>query len=416
MTSGNFRTFPVDKIWVNRAKRQRRELTGIEDLAESIGRVGLIQPPVIRKDGELIVGERRWSAVKLLGWTDISVQFIEDLPEDELRRVELEENVRRVDIPWQENCLAVEEYHSIRLREDAAWTAAQTAEALGMSPQDVSKKRAIAQEITAGNTKVAAAPKLSTADGIVRREVSRKLASIIPVTKQVEVPIINEDFHEWAKIYDGPAFNLIHCDFPYGVNADKHAQGAAKSHSGYADTPDIYYSLIAELHRAMVSIISDSAHLMFWFSMDYYANTKLLLEEMGWRVDPFPLIWYKSDNTGILPDPSRGPRRIYETAFFASRGDRKIVRSKSNVCAHPVVKIVHMSEKPVAMLQHFLEMFCDEYSAVLDPTCGSGNALRAARNLKANLTLGLERDPNIFAAATAGWQQAESGDEGGGGG
>src|SRR5690606_36396537 len=135
---------------------------------------------------------------------------------------------------------------------------------------------------------------------------------------------------EWRRDDSGPRFNLIHCDFPYGVKADKHNQGAAAAFGGYADDPDVYWQLLATLERAMENVVAESAHLIFWFSMDYYQRTLDALSGMGWSVNPFPLIWHKSDNTGILPDPSRGPRRIYETALFASRGDRKIVGAVGN--------------------------------------------------------------------------------------
>lgn len=58
-----------------------------------------------------------------------------------------------------------------------------------------------------------------------------------------------------------------------------------------------------------------------------------------------------------------------------------------------------MNEKPVAMLKHFMRMFTDDLSLVLDPTCGSGNAIKAAESLKANTILGLERDPEFYSRA-----------------
>jgi DNA modification methylase len=44
------------------------------------------------------------------------------------------------------------------------------------------------------------------------------------------------------------------------------------------------------------------------------------------------------------------------------------------------------------MLHHFFRMFVGPYSRVLDPTCGSGAALRAAESLGAAHILGLEID------------------------
>lgn len=406
MTSGQFQSVETNSIFVDREKRQRKELKNIEELAASIAANGLIHPPVIRRSGELVVGERRWTAVKLLGWTHIPIQWVDELSEIELQAIEYEENIRRVDLPWEEQCLAVEHYHNLRAQQDTAWTASATAEALGVTAAEVGHRRAVAKELLAGNERVKAAPKYSTARGIVERETARRKASVVssieaavaPEVVQKKVPpLLNEDFHVWASAYTSRPFNFIHCDFPYGVAMHKSDQGAGAAHGTYADSPDVYWALLDTLRQAMDNVVADSAHLMFWFSMDYYADTKKMLEAMGWKINPFPLVWVKSDNTGILPDAKRGPRRIYETALFGSRGDRNIVGPVSNAVFAPGrEKSVHMNEKPVVMLRHFMRMFVDEYSTVLDPTAGSANALKAATSLGAPTVLGLERDPEFF--------------------
>ena len=177
----------------------------------------------------------------------------------------------------------------------------------------------------------------------------------------------------------------------------KSDQGAGANFGTYADSPDVYWKLLNTLELAMTNVIADSAHLMFWFSMEYYSETKALLSQMGWKVNTHPLVWVKSDNTGIMPDASRQPRRIYETAFIASRGDRLLVSPVSNAFSHPGrEKSIHMNEKPVPMLKHFMRMFVDSYSRVLDPTCGSGNALKVAQLLGAPTVLGIEQNEEFF--------------------
>lgn len=409
MLTGEFHSVPITSIFVNREARQRRELKNIDELAASIARIGLIHPPVIERTGELRTGERRFTACKQLGWTSIPVQYADELSPAEAQALELEENISRVDIEWKEECEAITRYHDIMLGVDSEWTEAKTADALGYAAKTVSDKMKVARELRAGNTRLAEAPKYSVARGIAQRTSSRAAASAIELVATVSplaevaplparrAPLLNEDFHDWSASYTGPRFNLLHCDFPYGVGADKHDQGQAAAMGGYDDSPDVYWNLLDTLAASMTNVVADSAHLIFWFSMDYYHDTLIKLTDMGWKVNPFPLIWHKADNTGILPDPQRGPRRIYETAFLASRGDRLIVRAKSNLFAHPGKdKSIHMSEKPVPMLKHFMEMLVDEYSRVLDPTAGSANALKAATALGAPTVLGLERDTEFF--------------------
>ena len=413
MTSGEFKSVPLSFIQVNRDERQRRELKDIPLLAASIARIGLIHPPVVERDGTLRTGERRYTAVKSLGWSHIPVQFADELSPAEAQALELEENISRVDIEWQEECLAIAKYHSLRRSADPEWDEAKTADALGYAAKTVGDKMKVARELSGGNARIAEAPKYSVARGIAQRTAIRAASSVIAAatefglaasaapTPSRRVPLLNEDFHDWSASYTGPRFNFIHCDFPYGVGADKHDQGQASAMGGYADSPDVYWALLDTLSGSMANVVADSAHLIFWFSMDYYHETQQRLTAMGWTVNPFPLIWFKNDNTGILPDPTRGPRRIYETAFLASRGDRPVVRAKSNAFAHPGKdKSIHMSEKPVPMLRHFMEMTVDEHSRVFDPTAGSANALKAATGLGAPTVLGLERDPEFFARST----------------
>lgn len=408
MTSGEFHSIDVSTISVDRIHRQRKALAsdGIGQLADSIRKVGLIHPIVIQRDThELIAGERRFEAIKSLGWTHVSAQYVDEVDPLDLKLLELEENTKRIDLTWQEQCLAVDEYHSLMLQRDPEWTSEATGKALLMSPQSVNQKLDVSRELKAGNQVVATAEKFSTARGLVQRKNERAATVAAAKILELEGPLVpgaveevieTADFREWWKTYDGPKFNFIHCDFPYGINADKRQQGYSQHEfGGYADTPDVYFQLLSDLHSALPKIADESCHLMFWFSMTFYQETIHALNAAGWRVDPFPLVWVKSDGTGLLPDPERGPRRIYETALFASRGDRKIVRATSNACSFPHARDIHMSEKNQSMLEFFFRMFVDTSTSILDPTAGSGSALRAAKALGASYIKGLEINPEF---------------------
>ena len=74
----------------------------IDALADSLKRLGQINPIVISKKNVLIAGERRLEAAKLLGWRTINVTIAE--VSDELTRLEMEveENIRRRDFNMEE--------------------------------------------------------------------------------------------------------------------------------------------------------------------------------------------------------------------------------------------------------------------------------------------------------------------------
>ncbi len=421
MTSGNFTYLPVNSITIDRENRQRRELTGIEDLAESIRRNGLINPIVVTADHILVAGERRLTAHKYLQFDQIAVQFMEDMDPQQLQIIELEENIRREDLSWQDRVRAIARYHEVQSEVHEEWTSTNTAEELNFTLPFVQKyllvKKAMDEEVP----EVLEAPKLSVAFNFAKRRKERMKSSamrelkqtIAPKTvteeTQVDAPAPPPDrfaeikclsFLEWCQEQRKDRFNFIHCDFPYGANAgDAGSQSARKSFGGYDDKEEVYWELLHTFLEKQDNFISLTAHMMFWFSMEYYAQTVDLITAAGWRVDKFPLIWHKSDNTGILPDKDRGPRRTYETALFCTRGDRKIVRAKANSTSAVVTKNFHMSEKPLLVLEHFLQMLVDETSIVLDPTCGSGNAIKTAEALGAAYSLGLEINPKYAEAA-----------------
>lgn len=430
MTSANFSSYPIDAIHIDRAVRQRKTLTGIEELAESIARIGLINPIVIESNGTLIAGERRLTACRSLGWDNIPVQFTDDLDEYTLQCIEFEENVKRSDLTWQEEVEAVAKLHELKAAHEPDWTLENTADFIGSSVSYVAQRVAVAKEM--GNEAVAKAEAFSTARNIVTRDAERKKASALitaasaPLAGLVEdiptedntapapstappIPIINASFIDWQATYSGPKFNLIHCDFPYGINvADAPRMGAAMA-DHYNDSSDVYWTLVATLAGAMENVVAESAHLIFWFSPKYYCDTRDALTRMGWSLFDYPLIWHKSDNTGVAPDPQRGPRNTYEMAFFGHRGDRKLTAAgcKSNSFAHPGRRddAIHVSEKPCVMLRHFLAMICDDYSHVLDPTCGSGNALKVAEDLGAARVLGIEQLPEFYQITCDNWER-----------
>lgn len=406
MTSGKYKSVPITKLWVDRTERTRKEIRpeDVATLAESIGRIGLIHAPVVTRDFKVVAGETRWEACKLKGWTHIPIQYQDEADEDTLLAIELEENIKRKDLTWQDQCLGVTRYHELRKRTEEKWTPADTGRALGFEPDTVSRFLSVASEINAGNMRVANADKFSTARGIVARTESRRLESELvralgsdsPSPRPAEEQYIEAtSFLTWAESYSGPKFNLLHCDFPYGIGFDKSDQASSESRGAYVDDPDTYWRLVHCLGENLGRLILPSTHLMFWFSMKYYIGTKCALEKMGFEIDAFPLIWIKSDGKGILPDPTRGPRRTYETCFFGSLGDRKIISAVNNAYPAPTAGAegIHISEKPEPMLRHFFRMVVDENTAILDPTCGSGSALRAAHSLGATYIRGLELNP-----------------------
>jgi ParB family transcriptional regulator, chromosome partitioning protein len=128
---------PVDRIDPN--PRQPRTVFDEESLAElvhSIREVGLLQPVVVRPTGggryELVMGERRWRAVRAAGLTTIPA-IVRETKDDDLLRDALLENLHRSELNPLEEAAAY-----AQLLDDFGCTHDELATRLGRSRPQVS--------------------------------------------------------------------------------------------------------------------------------------------------------------------------------------------------------------------------------------------------------------------------------------
>lgn len=101
----------INKIVVN--GRIRKDFGNIEELANDIRENGLINPPVVTPDMELIAGERRLRAMKYLGWPQVEVRVMTVQDAFHQFKLEISENENRKDFTFSERRMWVD-----RLREE----------------------------------------------------------------------------------------------------------------------------------------------------------------------------------------------------------------------------------------------------------------------------------------------------------
>lgn len=123
----------VDILKVDRNKQQPRKKfdeNGLEELADSLRQVGVLQPLLVVKKGEyyeIVAGERRWRAAKLAGLKEVPV-IVRDLTPQEIDEISLIENLQRQDLN------AIEEAQAFkRLKEEHGMTDDQIAEKVSKS-------------------------------------------------------------------------------------------------------------------------------------------------------------------------------------------------------------------------------------------------------------------------------------------
>ena len=446
----------ISAIVVDRAKRQRQpgEVLDVGDIQPSMARFGLLNPVIIDDNGMLLAGERRLTAAKNLGWTKILTRKWSDLTPVEAQLLELMENIKRQDLRWQDLVASIAGIHSLYVELDPDWTMIKTATDCGISEGLVSMYVLVHSEM--GDESISGSAGVREAYNKLKRRDNRAAGAamqelleapdVVPdqpkgdltPEQQAEVKVLQDlgeplpahlklapkprpvpvapnpesilhgSFLDWAPTYAGEKFNLVHCDFPYGIELFSGPQGcgselAVAGRVGYKDSADVYWRLVDALCANLNRVMSVSAHLMFWTSADYriIQQTIARFGELAPSLvfQKFPLIWHKSDNAGIASDPRMNPRHTYEACLMASRGHRQIVSVKSDSYSAPTDKRLHPSTKPEPVLRHFMEMLVDDTTLMLDPTCGSASSLRAAESLGAKQVLGLEIDQQYIEPA-----------------
>lgn len=83
----------IDKIVIK--DRIRKDFGDIKELADDIKQNGLINPPVVNKEYELLAGERRLRACKSLGWQQIEIRMMDTRDAEHELNVEISENENR---------------------------------------------------------------------------------------------------------------------------------------------------------------------------------------------------------------------------------------------------------------------------------------------------------------------------------
>ncbi len=399
------RTAPLTSITVP-VDRQRKSFNkkALEDLADSIVDKGLLHPIVCTRQGDkltLIAGHRRLLAITSLadkkqlyehdGTTlepsCIPFILIEDRGRLKLREVELEENIIREDLTWQERTEAIDELHTLRQAQNPTQTDTETAKELAQVSgqaeithrKEVARARIISPHLD--DPEVKAARSSNEAFNIVTRKLQGQFDEELKrrgVGKKSPHTLIHGDLIvELAKI-KRPRFDCIIADPPYGMDAHKFGDAAKLSHR-YKDTAKAATRAAEYILTESFRVAKQEAHLYMFCDVDHFHMLREYTIISGW--DPFrtPLIWDKG-TAGHAPIGTRGFRRTYEIILFASKGNKPLGGLYSDVIEVPNLRDkIYAAQKPAALYSKLISYSCVPGDKVLDPCCGCGTIFEAAK-------------------------------------
>jgi len=202
--SGGLLEIPLERIKPNpRQPRREFDETELQNLADSIREVGVLQPIVVRAVAvdsyELIMGERRWRASRLAG-RDTVTAVVRGTQDEQLLRDALLENIHRSDLNPLEEAAAYE-----ALLSDLGVTHEVLGERLGVSRAHVSntmrllglpatvQRRVAARVLSAGHARALLALRtVEQMDELATRIVSEGL-SVRATEEQVALALADSD-------------------------------------------------------------------------------------------------------------------------------------------------------------------------------------------------------------------------------
>ncbi|MGH9059873.1 MAG: ParB N-terminal domain-containing protein, partial [Acidimicrobiales bacterium] len=264
---------PIDQITVDR--KRFREATGdMEGLAQSILTFGQLVPIILDDKHELLDGFRRYSACKMNGATEVEVILRQDVSELLAREIELEANLQRQDMSWQETQLALATLDKLRRDRDPNWTQVKTAQLAGVRGQN-----AVSEAVTLSNA-MALFPELKEAKNKAQamtwlKTKVKQVARVVEVRdgpvdySDIESKIILGDSVEIIKGVPDSVFHAIITDPPFGVDYGDRVAGTEGSLNSYKDDADSYRHLLSmapDLYRTL----KPNGWLVWFFGMSWY--------------------------------------------------------------------------------------------------------------------------------------------------
>lgn len=416
------KTVPISLIKVEERQRKQIDEKALQELKTSIYSKGLFHAPVLSysepNNYSLLVGERRLRAMEQLhteGLTfhhdllpvplgEIPYVLISDLTPAQLLEAELEENLLRVNLTWQELTEARAKIHLARQMQNPDQTLKATA-------AEIAERTGASQEYTRKELSKALIIDKHKADPVVKTAKSaedayraildkydtefKAIAAKQATTTSTTHQLTHGDCRKLILDVPDGSINTILCDPPYGMNADK--MRFDEDHH-YNDSPDYAMEICQTILREGFRVAKPRASLFMFCDVVHFELLKEYASQQAWTVWRTPLIWYKGIE-GHAPWGRGGFKRTYEMILFAVKGQKDLVSSGGPDVLEFKRQLrsekTHAAGKPIDLLHKLVSLSCNFGDTILDPCCGSGGIFHAAHQHKCTV-IGFEQEEAYY--------------------
>jgi DNA modification methylase len=382
------------------AERIRADLGDIDSLATSIKRYGLIQPIVLGHLGDevtLIAGGRRLAALRRLSVTLLQhgVHFVwrdeVDASEDKRLRfksMEIEENVKRKDLSWQEQVEGkrqllqiMQAIHGVAkpgptFKDEKGFGTNRLAAMLGDSSANTSRDLQLAEAMAQipglrnAETKAQAFTQLKILGSVVSMHRSAVTNDVNAATRSWL--LVEEDFRIARPTLPNESVDLVWTDLPYGADLQNMSLKSSTGAS-FDDTKETALDLLLAIAHESFRVLRNDRYAVFCFGFDIYTELVKCLQIEGFNVALVPFIWVK--NTKSTENPLSLYSNCYEPLLVARKGSPVFLRpGRGNVLSIPVVQDrLQIVQKPTDLIKEFLRDMVAPGATVVDWCCGTGS-------------------------------------------
>lgn len=415
----------IDKIIIP-TDRQRKifDPDKLQELAESIRVNGLIHPIIIDENNTLMAGQRRVMASLILNRTMIRFERFEGLDEWQKKSIELEENIRRENLTWQEEINAKMEIHELYQKkygvlkegskkmvtvdgEEIGWGIGDTADLLGESrasvSQDIKLAKAIKDDpdLAKKDSKVAAFKAMQVKSELaMKQEIAAVLAQVAEDKGESPIQIRCGDSQELLKEYDDESFDFCVTDPQYGIGVHDMQdtfpnRGDVRQGIEFDDSQSVLQEVVKPIMKETYRILKPGSHCYVFFAIARYTEVRALLEEVGFWVCPTPLFWIKNNALNLRPWLTYPVN--YEPIFYCAKGypPRPLTTIQPlSTFEHPILSgmgKVHPTEKPLPVIRWLIENCSSLKERGIDPFLGGGTFTLACKEMD-RLAVGIEID------------------------
>lgn len=444
---------PITSIVVG--ERLRKDSTAVrekvEEIAKSIKTMGPLQPILLDDKDNLIDGGCRYEAYTLLGAEEVPVVRRSRIKASTKFMLEVEANLRRSDLTWQEKVEAIGKVHDMKEEEaekaSEEWGQRATGSLLKMSVASINNALTVWKALKKGDEEVKGCENLSEALMLLverkkKAAVNLRLATHgeAPVEKSSAKPIVfelgkagsktptfqppvylpekdvntmrkqtipldqylhNADCVAWMLRAPKDSVDIIVTDIPYGIDVDNMED--IKNIDMMRDTHEVdnNVDMMPEFLKAAYHILRPNSYLFFFYALQHHEKLRNWGIEAGFNPVEWPLIWTKPHSCKNNA-PQCNPTKSFEPCYVMKKGS-PILTTPMTKCHLEVDGMPDKKQqsnpfaKPLDWLTKmiFQPVGLPHNAICLDPYAGEGSILSAAI-LNGLTPIGIEIDKERF--------------------